>query len=128
MIKIHIRKRTKMVFYVLILAVFAAAGRFIEKYDTPDFIVETVTSDENINYHSDAVHVIDGKININSADSNELALISGVGASLAEKIIAYREENGPFMRIEDIMAVKGISEKKFETMRDIICIEERVME
>lgn len=62
----------------------------------------------------------DDRININTADSDELQQLNGVGPVTAEKIISYREENGRFSAIEDIMNVSGIGEKTFEKFREDI--------
>ncbi|MDO4183103.1 MAG: ComEA family DNA-binding protein [Coriobacteriia bacterium] len=64
----------------------------------------------------------DGKININTATATELQKLSGVGESTAQKIIAYRQQNGPFSAIEDIMNVSGIGEKKFAAIKDAITV------
>ena len=64
----------------------------------------------------------DGKININTADSIQLQELNGVGPATAEKIMAYREENGRFQAIEDIKNVSGIGEKTFEKFKDDIKI------
>ena len=50
----------------------------------------------------------DNRININTADEAQLTTLTGIGATRAQAIIAYREENGPFAAIEDIMNVQGI--------------------
>ena len=65
-----------------------------------------------------------GKININTASASELTLLSGIGEGRAADIIKYREENGDFSRIEDIMKVSGIGEKTFEEIKDRITAEE----
>lgn len=62
------------------------------------------------------------KININKASSDELQKISGIGPSLAEKIINYRNSNGNFQNIEDLKNVSGIGEKKFETIKEHITL------
>lgn len=64
----------------------------------------------------------DGKVNINTADEDELMTLSGIGESRAKAIIAYREENGKFESIEDIMKIDGIKEKMFEKIRDSITV------
>ena len=61
-------------------------------------------------------------ININKATQEELEKLSGVGASLAEKIIDYRNKNGKFSNIEDIKNVSGIGESKFNSIKDFICV------
>ena len=64
----------------------------------------------------------EGLININTADVELLTQLVGVGPSIAQRIISYRNENGLFHNIEDIMNIKGIGEKTFEKMRDQLCI------
>ena len=61
-------------------------------------------------------------MNINTASAAELITLSGIGEATAAKIIAYREANGAFAAIEDIKLVSGIGEKKFEALRDFICV------
>jgi len=61
-------------------------------------------------------------ININSASQAELETLPGIGASTANKIIDYRNRNGRFQKIEDIMNVSGIGEAKFNNIKDYICI------
>lgn len=62
------------------------------------------------------------KININKATQSELEELSGVGPSLASKIIEYRNNKGKFSSIEDIKNVSGIGENKYEAIKDYICI------
>lgn len=62
------------------------------------------------------------KININQAGLGELDEIPGVGEATANKILSYRNENGSFKNIEEIKNVSGIGEKKFENMKDYICV------
>ena len=64
----------------------------------------------------------DQKINLNTADVSQLTTLTGVGESKALAIIAYREENGPFTSIEDIMNVPGIKEGTYEKIKDKIAI------
>lgn len=63
-----------------------------------------------------------GLVNINQASAEELVTLSGIGEATAAKIIADREANGPFQTIEDIKRVSGIGDKKFESLRDFICV------
>ena len=63
-----------------------------------------------------------GKVNINTADEAGLMTIPGIGESRAQAIIAYREENGKFESIEDIMKIDGIKEKMFDKIKDSITV------
>lgn len=62
------------------------------------------------------------KININTAGIQELDAIPGVGEATANKILSYREENGNFRSIEEIKNVNGIGDKKYENMKESICV------
>lgn len=63
-----------------------------------------------------------GKVNINTADANKLMQIPGIGAAKAAAIIRYREEQGNFRKIEDIMNIEGIKEGVFKKIKEYICI------
>ena len=64
-----------------------------------------------------------GKININTANSNILQTLPGIGPVLSERIIEYRNQNGLFGIIDDIKDVSGIGEKKFEGIKELICVQ-----
>lgn len=64
-----------------------------------------------------------GKININRADAALLETLPGIGPSKAARIIEYREANGSFKNIEDIMNVSGIGPKTFDSIKDLICVD-----
>lgn len=64
------------------------------------------------------------KININTATSAELQKLPRVGPKIAQRIIDFRKENGLFNQIEDLMKVKGIGEKTFLRLKDMITVEE----
>ncbi|MBQ3037600.1 MAG: helix-hairpin-helix domain-containing protein [Clostridia bacterium] len=64
-----------------------------------------------------------GYININTADIDTLDKLPGIGEGLAKRIISYREENGDFEVVEDLMRVSGIGQKRFEEIRNLICVE-----
>jgi len=60
------------------------------------------------------------KIDINTASAKELTQLDRIGPALAERVVEYREKNGPFEKPEDITKVKGIGAKTFEGFRDRI--------
>ena len=61
-------------------------------------------------------------ININIASLEELDTLPGIGPSLAQRIVDYREQNGPFINAEDIINVPGIGAGNFERFRDTITV------
>ena len=63
-----------------------------------------------------------GLININRASREELTSLPGIGDATAEKIVRYRDEQGGFKSVEDIMNVSGIKEKLFSRIRDLITV------
>lgn len=69
-----------------------------------------------------AAPVDDGLVHVNQASVSELDELPGVGPVLAERIAAYRDENGPFESVEDLLDVPGIGESKLDSMRDAIAI------
>ena len=63
-----------------------------------------------------------GKVNLNQATKEELMTLTGIGEAKAVAIIAYREENGKFQKIEDLMNITGIKEGVFEKIQSQICV------
>ena len=63
------------------------------------------------------------KLDLNQATVDELDALPGVGPAIARRIVAFREKNGAFKRIEDLMNVRGIGEKTFLRLRDRITVQ-----
>ena len=59
-------------------------------------------------------------VNINAADAAQLALLPRVGPSVAQRIMDFRKENGPFKSPEDLMLVQGIGEKTFQLLKPYV--------
>ena len=87
-----------------------ALTKEIESFDTGDNGYKSGASDGS------------GLININTASQTELATLPGIGEGIAGKIIKYRDENGSFKSIEDIMKVSGIKDKLFSKIKDQITV------
>ena len=62
------------------------------------------------------------KININTADKELLCTLPGIGSTRADSIISYREQNGNFSTIEDIMKVSGIKDSSFQKIKEYISV------
>ena len=62
-------------------------------------------------------------LDINSASKDELVGLPGIGKTLAERIVFFRENEGEFGSIEDLQKVKGISRKKFEKLKPFVTVQ-----
>ncbi|HSH70971.1 MAG TPA: helix-hairpin-helix domain-containing protein [Deferrisomatales bacterium] len=63
-----------------------------------------------------------GKVNINTATAAQLTALPGVGETIAQAIVEYRDNNGAFRSVEDLLQVKGIGEKKLAALRDLVSL------
>ncbi|EJQ49016.1 comEA protein [Bacillus cereus BAG6X1-2] len=64
----------------------------------------------------------EGKVQINTASKEQLEKITGIGSRKAESILKYREEHGPFQKIDDLLEIDGIGRKSLEKIKDQIII------
>ncbi len=62
------------------------------------------------------------KINLNTATFSQLDSLPGIGPVIAERILELRERSGPFQQIEDLLNIRGIGEKKFLQLQDLITV------
>ena len=71
---------------------------------------------------SAAKPAVAGTVNINTASAADLVTLPGIGAKTAERILEYRQKNGPFKKVEELMNVRGVGEKNFLKLRNQISI------
>ena len=64
----------------------------------------------------------DGRVRVNAADASEMEALPGVGPVLAARIVAHREQHGPFGTVEDLLEVPGIGEGKLAALRDAVLV------
>ncbi|SKA94712.1 competence protein ComEA [Caloramator quimbayensis] len=109
------------------------AGGFTERADKnsinlamklkdEDYIKVESTQSSSSSIQTNIQINLSNKININTADKEQLKTLPRIGDSLAERIIDFRNKNGPFKRIEDIKKVSGIGDKMFENIKDKISV------
>lgn len=67
-----------------------------------------------------ALDILQGKVSLNQGTKEQLMTLTGIGEVRAKAIISHRTQNGPFVKIEDIMLVEGIKEAMFEKIKDDI--------
>ena len=61
-------------------------------------------------------------VNLNTATASELEALPGIGPKMAQRIVEYREKNGVFKKVEDLMNVKGIGEKNFLKLKNNLTV------
>ncbi len=108
--------------FVLLIVNPAISGTKDSPSDTKQESIKTAKVKSSMKKKGD-VKVADIKpVNINSADVKTLTTLNGIGKDRAEKIVAYRDKNGPFKKPEDITKVSGIGKKIFEKNKNFIKI------
>ncbi len=107
----------------------AAAGGFTDGADRAQLNLARFVDDAEQIYvpvvgegPAGGVAASSGKININTADEAALDTLPRVGPAMAARIIAWRETNGRFGTIEELMNVTGIGDKTFEGMKDLVTV------
>jgi competence protein ComEA len=61
-------------------------------------------------------------VDLNSADSAALESVPGIGKSLSQRILAFREKNGPFQSVDDLLKVQGVGEKSIQKLRPYLTV------
>lgn len=73
-------------------------------------------------YQAGRTTCLEGIININEADADQLLILPGIGEKLAGEIIRYRKENGGYKTIDEIMNVRGIKDKRYSVMAKYLAV------
>ncbi|PGB03655.1 helix-hairpin-helix domain-containing protein [Bacillus toyonensis] len=107
------------------------AGGFLPEADIKKVNLAQIVQDQMILYvpnKNEQVQDVatsskgEGKVQINAASKEQLEKITGIGSRKAESILKYREEHGPFQKIEDLLEIDGIGVKSLEKIKDQIII------
>ena len=92
-------------------------------YTSSFFIACRADSPETISNHQNQPQTSESAVNINTAGAEELEKLPRVGTELARKIIEHRKKYGAFQRAEDLILVRGMSDKKFREIRSLVKVE-----
>ena len=117
------KKVTYLMLTIILIFVICVCGIFRWRQQNPD----PIPLDSLVVHRSDRVESFhfnkEGKLNINTATAQELSILSGIGNALAQQIIQYREDNGLYKSVYDLLNVKGIGETKLNGIINHICAE-----
>lgn len=111
------KKGVKVLLCVLFASLCFLTGMFVGRNSKDEYVV---LPQSNVSETISNTVVQDFRIDINSATKVQLMELHGIGEMLAERIIAYREQNGPFATTDDLLDVEGIGEKKLQAINEWI--------
>lgn len=89
----------------------------------PAKVAGETADDRGAETSTDLDQILEGKINLNTASVDQLDLLPGIGPAYAQRIIDYRDANGPFKAASEIQNIAGIGPKTFEKIKDLITVE-----
>ena len=79
--------------------------------------------EDGARYHIPTREASARRVNLNTATREELEVLPGIGPALAQAILDYRRERGPFRRVEDLLEVPGIGPAKLERLRPLVRVD-----
>ncbi len=103
--------------FIVSLAIFVGRGNKSESTILMDAALQDCST-----FPTDSEITQNGKININTASAETLKLLNGIGDVLAERIVVYRENNGPFTDVNQLLEIKGIGEVKLSKIKEYIAL------
>ena len=122
---IKLSGKAKVIVPIVIVAAALAVGLLIDRLHEDHFTAERLRPGEKNDYASAVTEdpeKAEYAVDINSATVKELTTLDGIGESLAERIVKYREEHGAFLSVEELLNVSGIGESKLDAIRDMVCV------
>jgi len=128
-------QEAKAIIFLIVILLIGSGVTLYKKYH-PDFAPELLLK-ENRNTEkkvlepakssnvpeSISLKITDKKINLNRATLQELDSLPGIGGELGKRILAYRESKGNFSSIEELKKIKGIGQKTFEKLKNLVTVE-----
>ena len=101
------QEERKVILFLSVIALLGAGANFLAKQFAPT---------KSLACFSDKL----GRVNLNTADKKLLMSVSGIGENLAQRIIEFRDAQGGFSSIEELKSIKGITEAKFNKIKDYL--------
>lgn len=130
-----LRKSERCAIVITLLFVFLAIGFYLGGRSSAPLTISTQRARDpapaavpSPEAEEESAPLTQERVDINTAGKEELMSLSGIGEALAQRIIDYREENGPFESVTDITKVSGIGARKYEAIKDFITVSQREAE
>lgn len=111
-----------LVAITVVFCIFTVGFLIGRNNNKSDILVRQIAADVQSSPNTIPASTKPAKVNINAATVDELTLLPGIGTKLAQRIVDYRNENGPFRAIEDLTNVSGIGDAKLMELWDYIVI------
>lgn len=109
---------------LLLLSAAFLCGLFVGRNTAAPELLQLPERQQVVTQMSDApLEMVEQRVTVldlNAATAEELDSLPGIGPVIAERIIAYREENGPYVSVEELLAVQGIGEKTLSELREYL--------
>lgn len=122
---IKFSKKFKIITFSALAVAACALGLFLECCDNKEFEITSVPEPaelpENVKTY-DSHYDENGKLDINTATSEELETLDGIGEKMAQRIIDYRNAHGSFMAVEELDLVNGIGKSIIGKIYDKVCV------
>ena len=112
------KKGRNLLFMVIVLSIGIVAGVFLGR-NLPSNTVHIPLADEQM-VTSSTVFIAEALININTATTSQLMDLPGIGETLANRIVEYRNQNGQFHSIDELLQIDGIGQKKLDQIQHLI--------
>ena len=113
-------------FFAMVIGIFVGRNSVSGMVVIPEVSVsQKQSADESAapsEVNLESAPVIDGKININAASVSLLQMVPNIGPVLAQRIVDYRNDNGSYTVVEELLSVEGIGEKGLEQIREYITV------